>query len=61
MEIWTRVHGQELEPVAAEAAGIEPRVDDKATELGASCLPPQGELSLPLRHIVADVDQLYYQ
>lgn len=50
-------HG-ELVPVPQEAPVVLACVHDEPPEEPTPCLLPQGLLDFPLRHVVADVDQL---
>lgn len=54
-------HGEEFNPVGAEAVRVHTRVDDEAPDETASGFVPQSDPSLTLRYVVADVDQLQHQ
>lgn len=54
-------HVQELRPVCSESSRVDARVHHQAAVGPAGPLVPQGEPGLPLRHVVADVDELHQQ
>lgn len=51
----------ELSPVGSEPSRVDARVHHQAAVGSAGALVPQGEPGLPLRHVVADVDELHQQ
>lgn len=54
-------HGEELNPVLTEATWILSRVDDESPQAALARFVPQSQLRLPLRHIEADIQNLYHQ
>lgn len=54
-------HGEELNPILVEATWILSRVDDESKQATLARFVPQSQLSLPLRHIEADIQNLHHQ
>lgn len=58
---WSICHGEELNPVLNEATWIVPRVHNQSPQAALARFVPQSQLSLPLRHVEADVQNLNQQ
>lgn len=54
-------HLQELGPVGGDSSTVDARVHHQAAAGTAGALVSQGQPGLPLRHVVADVDDLHQQ
>lgn len=56
--LWCFAHGQEFNPVTAEASWVNAGVDDETPEAAASGFLSQSQTRLSFGHVEADVDEL---
>lgn len=54
-------HGEELNPVLTEAMWILSSVDDESPQAPLARFVPQSQLRFSLRHIEADIQNLWHQ